>query len=386
MYRCITEITIDQQGPGRALHLFFNYVSEFNSTDTWVDLTNDATVKLPKNLYARDANNKLYPLFGTNKNIGGFDSNPLFLRGDKISISYGYLYFDTLGNPVKNISNIFIGFITDVSSKKPIELKCEDNMWKLKQLPAKPQVWKGTVEDLFVNLLTGTNFTVNKLTKTNIGPFVVGNETIAQLLERLRKEANLESYFRGNELRVGSLVYIESESKTYKFIFQQNIISDELVYKRKDDVTMSAIVISKFDDFTGKITKDGQAKTKKEQIEILVYWDVKTSEWKYIKKVKGQELPPNVEGERRTLHFSNVTDENVLFNNGINELKKYFYTGFRGKFLTFAIPFVKQGDYVQLIDAILPERNGTYKVKGVEYSGGTSGNRQSIMLDYKKIL
>lgn len=243
MYRCITEITIDQQGPGRALHLFFNYVSEFNSTDTWVDLTNDATVKLPKNLYARDANNKLYPLFGTNKNIGGFDSNPLFLRGDKISISYGYLYFDTLGNPVKNISNIFIGFITDVSSKKPIELKCEDNMWKLKQLPAKPQVWKGTVEDLFVNLLTGTNFTVNKLTKTNIGPFVVGNETIAQLLERLRKEANLESYFRGNELRVGSLVYIESESKTYKFIFQQNIISDELVYKRKDDVTMSAIVI-----------------------------------------------------------------------------------------------------------------------------------------------
>lgn len=81
-----------------------------------------------------------------------------------------------------------------------------------------------------------------------------------------------------------------------------------------------------------------------------------------------------------------MTDENVLFNNGINELKKYFYTGFRGKFLTFAIPFVKQGDYVQLIDAILPERNGTYKVKGVEYSGGTSGNRQSIMLDYKKIL
>ena len=36
-----------------------------------------------------------------------------------------------------------------------------------------------------------------------------------------------------------------------------------------------------------------------------------------------------------------------------------------------------------LRDNILPERNGKYKVKGVQYSGGVGGHRQEIILDYK---
>jgi hypothetical protein len=41
------------------------------------------------------------------------------------------------------------------------------------------------------------------------------------------------------------------------------------------------------------------------------------------------------------------------------------------------------GDNVILNDPILPERNGKYKVKGVNYSGGKDGHRQEIILDYK---
>jgi hypothetical protein len=395
--RPISEITITQQGAGRSLTLFFDFVNEFNATDTWVDLTNQAAIRLPKKLNAINQNGKKFPLDGTNVNIGGFDSiKPLFLKGDKVEIVMGYRYNDD-GVETINKSTIFKGYITEILSKKPFELKCEDNMWLLKQIPAKPQVWKGSVESLFANLLSGyPQFTVNQTTTTTIGSFIIGNESVAQLLERLRREAHIEAYFRGDELRVGGLVYLESDNVDTtgkaiykKFVFQENIINDELYYKRKDDNILSAIVISKYEDFTGSAAKDGSAKTKKQQLEILVYWDKNkknadgtTGQWDYIKKVRGQELPPNVEGERRTFNYINITDENILFQKGIESLQKYFYTGFKGKFTTFGIPYVRQGDNVIIEDQILPERNGKYKVKGVEYTGGVNGQRQTIMLDY----
>lgn len=398
MYRPVTYITITQVGRAVNKTLFFDFCNSFEATDTWVDLTNQGKVTLPKNLYVRDENNKLVSIYGTNNNIGGFDNNnPLFKRGDKISIRFGYRYFrgdnEVLDLPADNKGNAvnqFDGFITEVGSKKPIELKCEDNMYILKQIPAKPQVWKGSVEDLFTNLLSDyPQYTVNKTTSTTIGAFIIQNETVAQLLDRLRKEAHIEAYFRGNELRVGGLVYIESDNVDSKgnaiykkFVFQQNIISDDLSYKRKDDIVLSAVCISRFEDFTGKTTNDGQAKMKRERLEILIYWDVKTQNFNYIKKEKGKEIPPNVEGERRTLNYINITSEQELFDKGIQNLQKYFYTGFRGKFTTFAIPFVRQGDNVIIEDNILPERNGKYKVRGVEYSGGVNGHRQTITLDY----
>ena len=115
MFRCVTEINFEQVTNGRSKKLFFNYVHEFNATDTWVDLTNQAEITLPKNLYVKDETGKLFPLSGTNKNIGGFDaSQPLFLRGDKVEIRFGYYYFKG-SVEVKEIATVFTGYISEVS-------------------------------------------------------------------------------------------------------------------------------------------------------------------------------------------------------------------------------------------------------------------------------
>jgi hypothetical protein len=74
---------------------------------------------------------------------------------------------------------------------------------------------------------------------------------------------------------------------------------------------------------------------------------------------------------------------NKLIDLAAAELKKYYYTGLRGKITVFGLPYVRQGDNVKLIDDKLPERNGVYKIKAVEYKGGTGGLRQVIELDYK---
>jgi hypothetical protein len=386
MLRCITDIYIKQQGPGRNKTFYFDFCNEFTASDTWVDFTNQATLKFPKNIYVRDENNKLLSL--KDKNAGGFDSNnPLFLKGDIITINFGYYSYDKLGNEFKILPKIpaFEGFITEVISKIPIEFKCEDNMYKLKQIAAPNKTYPASMtwENVLRELLKGTGFTVNALTSTKLGEITIQNETVAQVLERVRKDYHLESYFRGTELRTGAKVYIDSEAVDNTFQFQNNIISDDLKYSRKDDVILSAVCYSINKNEVSETTKTGKTKTKQERVEILVYWDKALKQFKYQKKEKGKEYPTNVEGERKTLYFWDIQSTEELFNKGVDELKKFYYTGFKGKFTTFGTPFVKMGDNVTLIDNILPERNGKYKVKGVNYSGGVGGHRQEIILDYK---
>jgi hypothetical protein len=133
---------------------------------------------------------------------------------------------------------------------------------------------------------------------------------------------------------------------------------------------------------TGKFTQDGIAKLKKVRLEVLVSFKNGSDTPTVIIGTKENPLPPNTGGERRTLHFPGALTTDELVRLASNELRKYFYTGFKGKFETFGIPFVQIGYNVDLIDPALPERNGRYKVKAVKYTGGVKGLRQEIELDY----
>jgi len=386
MARCVTYVSfqqIEKNGDGRNLAFTFDFVNEYEGSDTWVDLTNQLKLTFPKNIYVKDANGNLIPLSGTNNQI-----NTLFQRGDKVALNYGYYTYNEAGIEHLDMPDapVFQGYISKVTSKKPIVLECEDNMWLLKQIPCKPQVWSKnkTVEDLLKLLLQGTEFTVNALTSTTIGDFIVNNESVAQLLARLRKEYHLEAYFRGDELRIGSVVYIESEANTHNFIFQQNIISDELDFQRRDDVKLSAVCNS-INTVDGGTNKQGETKTKQERLSVLVYSDAMSGNFKYIVKKKGEDFPANEEGERRTLFYPNVKTAQELAQLGADELQKFFYTGFKGSFTTFGIPYVNQGDNVRIKDPVLPDRNGLYKVKSVNYSGGVKGTRQKITVHYKMV-
>lgn len=392
MYRCATLIKFlqipSEAYPQRNKTTICNFVHAFESVDSWTDLTNTAKIVLPKNVYVKDQTGKLISLSGTNINIGGFSSNvPLFLRGDTVQIEAGYRYFDAFGNDKIQTSILFKGFISKVTSKKPIELECEDNMWKLKQIPAPNKTYKSTdtIEDILRDMLKGTGFKVNALTKTTFGDFTVQNETVCEVLARIRKDYHFESYFRGDELRCGSIVYVEQDAiddgqKVFKF--QTNIISDELDYQRRDDINLSAVAYSINKKSLTTTTKDGHTKTKKERLEILVTQS--KGNFIYKQKTPGQkaDFAPSTSGERRTLYFWNVTDANTLFNLASAELTKYYYTGLKGKFITFGIPKVSQGDNVDILDPVLPERNGRYKCKSVKYTGGVEGLRQEIELDY----
>lgn len=395
MLRAQTIITITQTPstlwPTRNAVLTFNFCNEFDCESCWEDLTDGGSLTLPKNLYVRNGNNQLVPL-GTDTgqpasivNIGGFSTSaPLLLRGDQVSIVSGYKYMD-FGVEVTDTNLLLKGWISKVTSKKPLVFEIEDNMWKLKQLPCPTMTFpSGTpLETILQTIIpASTGFTVNALTKTTFGQLMVGNETVCELLSRLRKTFHFESYFRGTELRCGSAVYIESEAVTNMFTFQYDIIDpDNLNYRRKDDIVLSAIARNTIVTDTGHLTKDGQAKTKRTRLEVLVTINSNGTVTQLTKQ-KGVDLPPNTGGERRDLIFPGAKTIDQLAVLALLELKKYYYTGFVGYFTTFMTPYVRHGDNVVLSNPILPEQNGTYKVKKVEYHCGMDGLRQKIHLDY----
>lgn len=391
MLRCYTLIKITQQPKAtdttpRKNIIEFNFCNSWSGGENWTDLTNTGKLTIPKNVFARNGRTGAKYNVGNTKNL----ITELFQRGDKVEITTGYYRYNAnSGKETLETSSAYKGYISKVNSKIPVVLELEDNMWLLKQIPCKPQVWpkNKTVEDLMKSLLTGTNFTVNATTETTVGDLIIQNESVAQLIARLRKDYHLEAYFVGNELRIGSLIYIPpnpSPKEVATFIFQQNIISDELTYSRKDDIKLSAVCESINTVFTGKTNKAGAQKTKQERLQVLVYMGA-DGRFKWVKKKKDVDFPANEEGERRKLFFPNITDAAILAKKGTEELAKYYYNGFRGKFTTFAIPNIKLGDYIALEDRVLPDRNGFYVVKAVERSGGVGGGRQVIELAYALI-
>ena len=155
-----------------------------------------------------------------------------------------------------------------------------------------------------------------------------------------------------------------------------------MAYRRKDDIIMSILACNKIDENPGGSTSDGALKRKHKRIEVLVTMRNGSDKPTVFIKKQGEELPENT-GERLVLTYPGAKDVKELAALAIIELKKYYYTGFKGTFAAFGLPLVVVGDNVNLVSPLLPERNGKYKVRSVKYDGGVNGLRQEIELDYK---
>lgn len=383
MLRVRTVITVRQSGTGRTQGFSVPFCHKFKVESSWEDMTDTAEVSLPRKISIKFDDGTVKPLFG--KNIGGFTSEPFIQRGDQVEVYSGYKWVNPDGSETDKLDLRFSGFVSEIDSKSPFTMKCEDAMWKLKQKAATDKVWKGyTFSSMIEELLDGTGITLSPKTKVsvefNTGYFVTSGETVAQVLDRIKKDYKLFSYLRGNELRFGYPIYDESEAVENSFAFQRNIISDDLSYKRKEDITLSA-VLKTVNTTTGGTTKGGEPKTKRERVQYLI--TLKNGEFSEKRIPKGQSIPENEGGERRTILYPDGTDVNKMIEAGKSYLEKYYYTGFSGKFVTFGYPFVKHGDNVRITDPLIPERDGLYKVKSVTTTCSDSGLRQEIELDYR---
>lgn len=326
MLQCNCEITVSNP---KGKKVTFNFVHSIEIESTYENLTDTCKITIPRKLTFEGI-----PLFSGN--------DPIFKRGDNIEVKIGY---------VPNLTTVFTGYIKSCSSNVPTILDCEDAMFKLKQYTVNyPSGGNGSnnvkLNDLLDSIISGFDYeTVDNI---DLGLFRVSKATPAQVLDKLKSEYGLFSYFRNGILHVG-FANDAKRTKEANFKMEETIInSDTLEWQNAEDVKIKCVAISMNPDNTKTEVEFGDA-----------------------------------DGNQITIHKYNMDSKSLEF--AAKEwIKNNKYTGFKGEVETFGEPVMKHGDRVKLSSEKLPERDGTYLIKKVKrlYSVD-GGNKQTFTLGIK---
>lgn len=343
MLSCISKITITPVG-GKPIEL--DFINEVDVHTSYDKMTDTAKVMFPRNINYE----------GENIFVG---RKALFKRGDSIKIELGY-------SP--KLRTVFEGYITKIGANNPIVIECEDEMFVLKNTNITYPEKTGTITHgkpskkypegklLKRPIITSDPITLNQLLDymipdsitykiivnnasgtsivddVNLGNFRATKVSVTEILDTLKKEYCLYSYFQNGVLYVG-LPTNSAQSNTEEFAFEETIInSEDLEYQQSDDLNIKIVAISMDSNNT------------KKQIEV-----------------------GDTDGSQRTYYTYNASDDDLkVFAN--SKLKEVKYTGYVGKIKTFGEPFVKHGDIAKITSKKFPEQDGYYSIIGVNYN------------------
>lgn len=331
----------------------FSYVHNASTNESWENLTDYFKLSFPRNI------NKDGQSIFTGENA-------LLKRGDDVEVMHGYY---------PNLRTIFKGYISDIGAKIPLEIKCEDEMFLLKNtniiFPTtrtvitssisktgrtrrlkKPRIIVDTysLDDLLDSILP--DYIEYECLDMMLAKRAYTNVSVSKILDDLKSTYGLFSYFRDDKLHVG-FASDASTTNTVEFKFEEHIIDDSsLEYQIEDNIFIKVVV--------KVITQDNQV-----------------TEYTY----------GDTDGSQKTRHLysdtSNPLTQAEIDKAGNDWLSKDKYTGYKGSFTTFGEPYVRPGDIVKLTSSKMPERDGNYLVKAVGREWGMGGSRQEITIEQK---
>jgi len=315
---------IDIYNPDTATRVRFDYVNEIEVVTSVRNFTDTAKIKVPRKLAYKGRNITEY-----------------IKRNNTITIRLGY---------DDNLLTVFKGYVTNVSTGTPIEITCENEAWKLKQVILQPKHYaKLNIQDFVKEHMSAY---ICKVPSVDLGEVRINADvTLANVYDYFMRNYPVNFYFR-NDIFYGILPGVMTAADdgitTHKFRIGYNTISDNLVYTLADDVKLQIVAKA--------ITRD----------------NVKL-EWKEPQQADDAEV--------RTFYVPGATSIAELKEYALNQLKEFKIDQMTGEFTAFGIPFVQKGDVVHILDDDNQERhNKKFYVEQVTYSFGQSGYRQRIKL------
>ncbi len=256
-------------------------------------------------------------------------------RGDSVAIYLGY---------DGDLQSAFSGYVREVGFKTPVVIECEDEMFRLKQMPTVKKTYRS------VNLETllkdqGLTCRINVMGEQSLGAYRVTADTVASLLGKL-SEQGIRSFFRyedGEPVLYAGVLFERETSPSQVFKTGLNIISDQSLNQQKaDTMRLRVKAVSLMPD------------NRKIKVEV-----------------------GDADGEHRTLHTYNKS-ESELKAWAEQEVKRLKRDGLTGSFTTFGFKLVDTLDAVGLvIDGV---RMGVYQVRKNVIKYGDGGFRQEITL------
>lgn len=295
----------------------FDFVNAVEITRDTEELTTEAKITMPKKVKWDKA-----------------DKVPV-KRGDSVKISLGY---------DDNLQTAFVGYVRDVGFKTPIVITCEDEMFKLKQMPTKKKAYRSvSLETLLKD--QGISYRLNIMGEQALGAYRVTADTVAALLGKL-SEQGIRSFFRyedGAPVLYCGVLFERDTRPAQVFKTGLNIISDQSLQQQKaENMRLRVKAVSLMPD------------NKKIKVEV-----------------------GDADGEHRTLHTYNKT-ESELKAWAEQEIKRLKRDGLTGSFTTFGHTLVDCLDAIGIvIDGV---KSGVYQVKKNIVKYGDGGYRQEITL------
>lgn len=295
----------------------FDFVNAVEITRDTEKLTTEAKITMPKKVKWDKA-----------------DKIPV-KRGDSVKISLGY---------DDNLQTAFVGYVRDVGFKTPIVITCEDEMFRLKQMPTKKKAYRSvSLETLLKD--QGISYSLNIMGEQALGAYRVTADTVAALLGKL-SEQGIRSFFRyenGAPVLYCGVLFERDTSPAQVFKTGLNIISDQSLQQQKaENMRLHVKAVSLMPD------------NKKIKVEV-----------------------GDADGEHRTLHTYNKT-ESELKAWAEQEIKRLKRDGLTGSFTTFGHTLVDCLDAIGIvIDGV---KSGVYQVKKNVVKYGDGGYRQEITL------
>ena len=298
-----------------------NRPSEVRIETSWKELTDRCTITVPRNV----------------RFFNKYKVKEVFKPGDPVTVRLGY-------NGV--LSEEFGGYVTSVSADMPIVIKCEDEMWKLKQLPVSFSAKGTTLENLLKSICPG--YSVDTLEGVNLGGIRLVKTSVAKVLDKLKDEFGLYSYMKGKQLVCGKYYADDTTIKPVKFNMERNVVDNNLQYRNRDEVVLQIKGVS--------MLSGG-------------------------KKLEYETGTPG--GDRLELSYYNIKVMADLIKLVDADYLKRKSEGFDGSFTAFGTPRVQHGWKVDLSSTLYPDRTGMYYIEAVEKTFGSDGYRQVIKLGDK---
>jgi hypothetical protein len=213
----------------------FDYVVDVTINQSIETLTDICTITIPRKLNWNGA--------AIAMGDSEINSEPILKKGDKIEIKLGY---DDV------LKTRFIGYLKEIKSGVPVTITAEDTMFLLKKGSiTKSYPARHTLKELLTDILpAGIDFVVpDGADMVYLQPVNYTKVTPAKILEELKGDG-IYSYFRNITengvtrpvLYSGLAYWTNRNERSFKFGY--NIISDDLTYKRAEDISLKITAIS----------------------------------------------------------------------------------------------------------------------------------------------
>lgn len=281
----------------------FKSVNSFRTDKSWQHLTDTCEFIIAKTLYFEEKG-RVFELVKS--------GDPFYLEA-----GYNGEYFRE-----------FTGFVSEILDDLPVVFKCEDNMYKLKRVPVNKTFSGITLKTLLTSIVP-KEFKID-CADVVLGDFVFKHYTVAQVLQELKDNYGLYSYFIDDTLVSGKIYTDNPQQQTVKYQFNKNIIANDLKYRRADDYPVKVTIRSHLQNGKRKKVTVGDP-----------------------------------EGVEAKLVVCNVADETALKKLAEKELARLKYDGYRGTLTGFGIPYVTHGYTANIVNLSNADRNGNYYIDQV---------------------